>query len=93
MRVQVLVAGVYNGPDHHDPVKAQPGDVIEVAGGWYAAELVDKGFVTAHVAEPGQPAEVGPGENQATAGPVEQKPAEPKGRKLAEIRRLKDLKG
>jgi hypothetical protein len=94
MRVRVLVAGAYNGPDHRHPVRAQPGDVIEVAGGWYAAELMAQGLV-ADVAAAGPPAPDvtgGPTANRAAEGAAQKKPFEPRGRKLSEIQRLKDLK-
>lgn len=94
MRVRVLQAGVYNGPDHHEPVRALPGDVIEVAGGWYAAELIAKGLVAEFNADvvdrSDQPP--GPSEIQVAAGPSQQKPFEPRGKKLSELRRLSDAK-
>lgn len=95
MRVRVLTAGVYNGPEHRHPVKAEPGDVIEVAGGWYAAELIEKGLVAEFHADDAdqmdrQDTAVAPGENQADAGPTQRKPAEPKGRKVSDLRKLSD---
>ena len=44
MRVRVLVAGRYNSPEHR-AVRARPGDVIDVAGGWYAQGLMRDGLV------------------------------------------------
>jgi hypothetical protein len=44
-RVRVVVAGRYNGPDNKAQT-AQVDDVIVVAGGWYAAELLAAGLVT-----------------------------------------------
>lgn len=96
MRVRVLIAGVYNGPDHHDPVRAQPGAVIEVAGGWYAADLIASGLVAKADAAGADPVaaepRTGPGEDQAAAGPSQRKPFEPKGKKLSELRRLSDAR-
>jgi glycine cleavage system aminomethyltransferase T len=92
MRVRVLVSGVYNGPEHREPVKAEPGDVIEVASGWYAAELMAQGLVTADVAIPGEAPKGEATESQAAAGPTQKKPAEPKGKRLSELRRLSDAR-
>lgn len=75
MQVRVLVAGLYNGPDHHNPTQAQPGDVIEVAGGWYAAELVERGMVSTDLVP------VAPASQDSTpAAPVEPEPTETPGK-------------
>lgn len=60
MQVRVLVAGSYNGPGHHDPVTAEPGAVIEVAGGWYVTGLIARGLVTTDLAGPEASAEAAP---------------------------------
>jgi hypothetical protein len=43
--VRVLVAGVYNGARHKSLGWRKAGEVIEVAGGAYAADLVAAGLV------------------------------------------------
>lgn len=67
MQVRVLKAGLFNGPDHHNPVYAQPGDIIEVPGGWYAEGLLEQGWVSRDLhpaqSKPAQPSE------QAAAAP------------------------
>lgn len=66
MLVRVLVAGVYNGPDHKAQ-QAKVGELIEVAGGAYAASLVADGFVALPTP--------GPSETQVAPGPGETKGA------------------
>lgn len=82
MLVRVLVDGVYNGPQHN-AVRAAAGAEIEVAGGWYAAELIAAGLV--ELLQPG-PVEIPAPEVLAPKSP------EPRGRKLTDLRRLADVK-
>jgi len=44
--VRVIVPGVYNGRGHRALPHAEAGDLIEVAGGGYAASLMADGYVT-----------------------------------------------
>lgn len=45
--VVVLVGSVYNGPNHKALPAASPGDVIVIAGGPYAFDLIKQGLVVA----------------------------------------------
>ena len=70
MRVRVLRDGVYNNPQHKAQ-EARAGDIIEVAGGWYALSLAADGYVE-RVDEDGpeETVETGPSE-ASTPGPEE----------------------
>lgn len=75
MKVCVLRDGRYNGPGHR-AITARAGDVIEVAGGWYAEALIHDGFVAPYEPEP-----------EATA--TEEKKAPPRGKRTKGRRRAK----
>ena len=64
MLVRVLVDGRYNGVDHKAQ-DARVGDLIEVAGGAYAASLIADGYVALPLP--------GPSETQVAPGPAETK--------------------
>lgn len=68
MLVRVLVDGRYNGVDHKAR-QAQAGELIEVAGGAYAASLITDGYV--ELLTPG------PSETQIAPGPAETKNPSP----------------
>ena len=67
MLVQVLVAGVYNGPGHRSLPWAEAGTVIEVATGPYGDALVREGLV----ALPPADVRIGPSDAQVASGPGE----------------------
>jgi hypothetical protein len=75
MKVMVLVAGVYNGPEHRALPWAEAGAVVEVADGWYGDTLIARGCVMG--AGSPRPYEVGPTEAQVGVGPGEM-PGRPK---------------
>jgi hypothetical protein len=52
MQVRVLVAAVYNGVGHKALPKAEVGDIITVAAGAYAQDLIACELVTAELQEP-----------------------------------------
>lgn len=45
VNVVVVQPGIYNGADHRANPFAKAGDIIAVAGGWYAEGLIAAGFV------------------------------------------------
>ncbi len=85
---------VFNGPGHRALPAAGEGDVIEVQGGPYGLSLLEAGLVVrADPSTPLRSAQDAPGiTTQDAVGPTERKPAEPKSKKLTEIRKLRDLK-
>jgi len=62
--VRALVKAVLNGPNHKTIGWVQPGEIVVVAGGWYANGLIKKGFVTYDIEVPAIPE---PNEPEATA--------------------------
>ena len=77
MKVVVVVAGVYNGPEHRAQPWAEAGAVIEVADGWYADTLLEQGCVRSFdsglrpSAQDDSPVGPGPSEAQVAVGPGE----------------------
>lgn len=45
VEVEVLVADVYNGPDHKSLGRQEVGSIISIASGGYSAYLIEHGFV------------------------------------------------
>jgi len=46
VKVRVLKAGAYNGPDHKGLGNCRRGQIITTASGWYADWLIAEGLVT-----------------------------------------------
>lgn len=75
MKVVVVVAGVYNGPEHRALPWAEAGAMVEVADGWYGDTLLEQGCVRS--CDSGLPPstqddmQVGPTQAQVAPGPAE----------------------
>jgi hypothetical protein len=94
MKVVVVVAGVYNGPEHRALPWAEAGAVVEVADGWYGDTLIERGCVRScdsGLRPSAQDDMVGPGpsEAQVAVGPGEMpgrpRKAKAKGEVKAEV--------